>query len=81
MNLDSRSNYIRERDLLFKLPMNNLKQFVGELHHIRYEDQDIEVDAYYRLASLVLNQRTNSRHNLLIRLQSLVGSLIFLSYL
>jgi len=80
MNLDNKENYQRELKLLHKLPINKLKSFVGELYITRYEVQDIEVDAYYRLASYVLNQRKENRQSLIFHLKNLVVGLILLSY-
>jgi hypothetical protein len=80
MNLDNKENYQKELRLLHRLPINKLKSFVGELYITRYEVQDIEVDAYYRLASYVLNQRKEDRQSLIFHLKNLVVSLILLSY-
>ena len=81
MNLDNKQNYQRELRLLQKLPMNKLRPFVGELYKIRYEENDIEVDSYYRLASHVLNQRAEGRRSLIFHLKNLVVGLIIISYL
>ena len=81
MNLDNKENYQREMRLLNRLPLNKLKAFVGELYQIRFEDQDIEADAYYRLASHVLNRRKEKRQLLTFHLKNLVVSLILISYL
>jgi hypothetical protein len=81
MNLDNRENYQRETELLCRLSLRELKAFVGELYKIRFEDQDIEVDAYYRLASHVLNRRKEKRQLLTFHLKNLVVSLIIISYL
>ena len=80
MNLDNKENYQKELRLLHRLPINKLKSFVEELYITRYEVQDIEVDAYYRLASYVLNQRKEDRQSLIFHLKNLVVSLILLSY-
>ena len=80
MNLDNKENYQKELRLLHRLPINKLKSFVGELYITRYEVQDIEGDAYYRLASYVLNQRKEDRQSLIFHLKNLVVSLILLSY-
>ena len=81
MNLDNRENYQRETELLCRLPLNKLKAFVGELYQIRFEDQDIEVDAYYRLASHVLNKRREKRQLLTFHMKNLVAGMIIISYL
>jgi hypothetical protein len=80
MNLDNKETYQRELRLLHRLPINKLKSFVGELYNTRYEVQDIEVDAYYRLASYVLNQRKENRQSLIFHLKNLVVGLILISY-
>ncbi len=81
MNLDNRENYQREMRLLYRLPLSKLKSFVGELYQTRFEEQDIEVDAYYRLASHVLNQRKENRQTLLFHMKNLVAGLVIVSYL
>ena len=81
MNLDSREIYQRELRLLHRLPLDKLGKFVGEMHKVRFEDNDIEVDAYYRLASFVLNQRKENRQSLIFHLKNLVVSLLLVSYL
>jgi hypothetical protein len=81
MNLDNKENYQREMRLLYRLPLNKLKAFVGELYKIRFEDQDIETESYYRLASHVLNQRREDRQSLIFHMKNLVAGLIIISYL
>lgn len=81
MNLNNKINYQREMKLLHRLPLGELKSFVGELYQIRFEEQDIETDSYYRLASHVLNQRKEGRRSLIFHLKNLVVSLIAITYL
>lgn len=81
MNLDNRENYQREMRLLYRLPLGKLKSFVGELYQTRFEEHDIGVDAYYRLASHVLNQRKENRQSLIFHMKNLVAGLIIVSYL
>jgi hypothetical protein len=81
MNLDNKENYQREMKILNRLPLNKLKAFVGELYHIRFEEQDIETESYYRLASHVLNQRREGRRSLIFHLKNLVVSTTIISYL
>ncbi len=78
--LDNKENYQREMKLLYKLSLDKLKSFVGELYKIRFEDHDIEVDAYYRLATHVLTQRKENRQTLIFHMKNLVASLILISY-
>jgi hypothetical protein len=81
MNLDNKENYQREMRLLYRLPLNKLKAFVGELYKIRFEEQDIETESYYRLASHVLNQRREDKQALVFHLKNLVAGMIIISYL
>ena len=81
MNLDNKENYQREMRLLNRLSLDKLKSFVGELHKTRFEDNDIEVDAYYRLATHVLIQRKENRQSLIFHMKNLVAGLIIISYL
>jgi hypothetical protein len=80
MNLDNKETYQRELQLLHRLPINKLEKFVGELYHTRFEVQDIEGDAYYRLASYVLNQKKENRQSLIFHLKNLVVGLVLISY-
>ena len=81
MNLDNKENYQREMRLLYRLSLDKLKSFVGELYQTRYDNNDIEVDAYYRLASHVLNQRKEDRQSLIFHMKNLVAGLVIVSYL
>ena len=81
MNLDNRENYQREMRLLYRLPLGKLKSFVGELYQTRFEEHDIEIDAYYRLASHVLNKRRGRRQLLTFHMKNLVAGMILISYL
>ena len=81
MNLDNKENYQREMRLLNRLSLDKLKSFVGELHKTRFENNDIEVDAYYRLASHVLIQRKENRQSLIFHMKNLVAGMIIFSYL
>ena len=81
MNLDNKENYQREMRLLYRLSLDKLKSFVGEMHKLRYDNNDIEIDAYYRLASHVLNQRKEDRQSLIFHMKNLVAGLIIVSYL
>lgn len=73
MNLDNKENYHKEKTLLERMPLESLQKLVGELHNIRYIDNDIEVDAYYRLASSVLIDRTRSGQSLIFHLKNYLG--------
>jgi hypothetical protein len=81
MNLDNKQTYQKEMRLLHRLPINKLKSFVAELYKTRFEDNDIEVDAYYRLATHVLIQRKTDRQSLIFHMKNLVAGLIIISYL
>ena len=76
MNLDNRENYLKERALLFNLPLLKLKKYVAEMHKIRYDDNDIEVEAEYRLASFVLTRRTRSGSSLIFHMKNFIGLLV-----
>ena len=81
MNLDNKKNYQREMRLLHRLSLDKLKSLVAEMHKLRFEDNDIEVDAYYRLASHVLIQRKENRQSLIFHMKNLVAGMIIISYL
>lgn len=81
MNLDNKKNYQREMRLLHRLSLDKLKSFVGELHKLRYDNNDVEIDAYYRLTTHVLIQRKENRQSLIFHMKNLVAGLIIVSYL
>ena len=58
MHLDDREIYRKECNRLFRMPLKKLQALVGELYERRVNQHDIEVEALYRLAGWVLNQRT-----------------------
>jgi len=70
MNLGNREEYFKEQRLLLKVPIKKLERMVGELYKIRYEDQDITVDAYYRLAASVLLRRSGKGQTLVYHLKN-----------
>jgi|GEM_PF-3540432 len=72
MNLDSKEEYLKERTLLCRLPIPKLKKLVGELHKLRYEENDIESEAYYRLASSVLISRTSTGSRLIFHMKKFI---------
>ena len=63
MFLDNKEVYVEECNKLYKMSIKRLEKLIGELFIQRFEEHNIEVDAYYRLAGWVLNQRTKE-HNL-----------------
>jgi len=81
MNLDNKEKYHKEMRLLNRLSLDKLKSLVAEMHKIRFEDNDIEVEAYYRLATHVLIQRKENRQSLIFHMKNLVAGLIIISYL
>ena len=58
------------------MPLTKLKKLVKELFVQRYENNDIEVDGYYRLATSVLLDRKENKTSLIFHLQNLVVSII-----
>ena len=57
LNLDNRETYLSEQRLLFRMPILKLNRIVKELYEMRFNDQEIIVEAYYRLAVSVLLKR------------------------
>ena len=58
MFLDTREAYAKECNRLFKMSIKKLETLIGELFIQRFEEHNIEVEAQYRLAGWVLNQKT-----------------------
>ena len=59
MFLDTKEAYKKECSRLFRMPIKKLETLIGELYDRRFNHHDIEIDAQYRLAGWVLNQKTN----------------------
>ena len=57
LDLDNRKTYLSEQELLLRMPMLKLNRIVKELYEMRFNDQEIIVEAYYRLAASVLLKR------------------------
>jgi hypothetical protein len=74
MNLDNKRLYIKERDRLMKLDLVLLKRLVSSLHDKRYLQGDGDAVEQHRLATYVLNQRTQSGSSLRFHLKNLVVS-------
>jgi len=72
MNLDSRRVYFKTQEDLLSIPLSKLKQLAGELFRRRFEDHDIEIDAYYRLAASVLIQRTSKGSTLIYHMKKFI---------
>jgi len=75
-NLDDKQIYLSERRILKRMPLANLKKLVGELYVQRFDNNDIELDGYYRLATSVLLDRKENKTSLIFHLQNLVVSII-----
>ena len=75
-NLDDKQTYLSERRILKRMPLANLKKLVGELYVQRFDNNDIELDGYYRLAASVLLDRKENKTSLIFHLQNLVVSII-----
>lgn len=60
MFLDDQEAYQKECSRLLKMPIKKLETLVGELYDRRVNQHDIEVEAQYRLAGWVLNQKTKA---------------------
>jgi len=75
-NLDDKQTYLSERRILKRMPLANLKKLVGELYVQRFDNNDIELDGYYRLATSVLLDRKENKTSLIFHLQNLVVSII-----
>ena len=64
-NLDDKQTYLSERRILKRMPLANLKKLVGELYVQRFDNNDIELDGYYRLATSVLLDRKENKTSLI----------------
>ena len=69
MFLDDKSIYEIERSKLFRMSIEELEVLIGELYDRRVNRHDIEIEAYYRLAGWVLNQRTKQYDSLIFHIK------------
>lgn len=60
MFLDDKPIYRKECSRLFRMSIEKLETLMGELYDRRVNQHDIEVEAQYRLAGWVLNQKTKA---------------------
>jgi len=74
--LDDKETYLNERRILKGMPISKLKELVGKLYEMRYEEHDIEVHSYHRLASSVLIDRTKNGDTLIFHLKNFIGLLV-----
>jgi FtsZ-binding cell division protein ZapB len=76
MNLDDKLTYKREHIKLYNMPLEELKEKVAELGKKRYEEQDIEVDAHFRMASGILHQKARTGGSLIFHMKNFLGALV-----
>jgi hypothetical protein len=76
MNLDDKLTYRREHVKLYNMPLDDLKDLVASLGKKRYEEQDIEVDAHFRMASGILHQKLRSGGSLIFHMKNFLGTLV-----
>ena len=76
MNLDNKSTYKSEHVRLCKMPLRELKELVASLGKKRYEEQDIEVDAHFRMASGILHKKARSGGSLIFHMKNFLGVLV-----
>jgi len=84
MFLDNRETYLKERSKLLQKSKRDLEILLEGLHKRRFEEHDIQIDAYYRLVSHVYNVRVRNGSSLIFHLKNflgIVGSMILTSYL
>jgi len=76
MNLDDKLTYKREHVRLCNMPLDELKDLVAGLGKKRYEEQDIEVDAHFRMASGILHQKARTGGSLIFHMKNFMGVLV-----
>jgi hypothetical protein len=76
MYLDDKEIYEIEYVRLYRLPHHELEQLVASLGKKRYDEQDIEVEAHFRMASAVLNRKTRTGGSLIFHMQKFLGALV-----
>lgn len=73
MNLDNREIYLQEREKLCRLNTPQLEALLAELFVRRYEQYDVSIDAYYRVASHIYNVRKRQGGSLVFHLKNFLG--------
>jgi hypothetical protein len=73
MNLDNREIYLQEREKLYRMTTPQLEALLGELFVRRYEQYDVSIDAYYRVASHIYNVRKRQGGSLVFHLKNFLG--------
>ena len=84
MNLDDKGIYLEERNKLLRLSTQKLETMLGELHTRRFDNNDISIDAYYRMVSHVYYVKVGTGKSLIFHMQKFLGivvGLIISSYL
>jgi hypothetical protein len=76
MNLDDKLTYKREHVKLYNMPLDELQDLVASLGKKRYGEQDIEVDAHFRMASGILHQKLRSGGSLIFHMKNFLGVLV-----
>jgi len=76
MNLDDKLTYRREHIKLCNMPIDELQDLVASLGRKRYGDQDIEVDAHFRMASGILHQKARTGGTLIFHMKNFLGTLV-----
>jgi len=74
--LDDRETYMKERRILKTMPLSKLKELVGDLHKMVYEEHDTEVFSYHRLAASVLIDRTKTGETLIFHLKNFIPFIV-----
>lgn len=84
MFLDSRNVYLEERKRLLKMRKKELEVLLGDLYKRRFEEHDVQIDAYYRLVSHVYNSKTRKGNSLIFHLKNFIGivaNMVITSYI
>jgi hypothetical protein len=76
MYLDDKEIYERECIRLHRMPHHELEQLVASLGKKRYEEQDIEVEAHFRVASGILHQKARTGGSLIFHMKNFLGMLV-----
>ena len=71
MVLDDREAYLSLQKKLHRIPIQELKNKVADLHEKVYYEHDIDYHSEFRLASAVLIDRTKNGDSLIYHLKNL----------
>lgn len=73
MNLDNRTERSQVTKQLLRKKVKELEALLKDLYYRRYYNYEIEIDAYYRLASHIYLSKVRNGNTLIFHMQNFLG--------